>query len=226
MEALEEFNPICSFNQFDLSHFSFPLAFCNLYISIYFLSPSGTIHSSLPLDSVSCSLSRWDSWHTAGPEVSACLREQQCGAQYRQHTKHTLLQQQHSVAQDMPQGDTQPCCGTGKGLTVHRDWFVHFLPWKELFWGCDKKEKIWFSKKRKTHLDKSLCATVCTDKCTVPTLLVCNGSEARLCSLNSYLAQKTTRNKYEFIPVLSSKSKCCFFLHTTHPSVMSLKGLI
>lgn len=40
-----------------------------------------------------------DSCHTGDSEAPTHLREQQHSPQYWQHTEHTLLQQQHSLAQ-------------------------------------------------------------------------------------------------------------------------------
>lgn len=157
-------------------------------------------------------MSRWDSWHTAGPEVSTHLREQQCGPQHWQHAEHALLQQQHSVAQDRHAHTHTPGdVHTGaqlwhrKALTVHSDRFVDFLPLKELFWARDRKEKYEFKKERKHNNNLSSCVgpfvplQVCADKCTVLVLLVCNSSETELGSLthSQYKVQETNVSLYQ-----------------------------
>lgn len=65
--------------------------------SIHFLFLS-LLQPSPPSVSPPRSSSRWDSWFTAGPEASACVRTQQCSSQHRQHAEHAMLQQQHGVA--------------------------------------------------------------------------------------------------------------------------------
>lgn len=75
-----------------------------------------------------CVDSRWNRRHTGDPEAPAHLREQQRGPQYRQHTKHALLQQQHGLAQRLTPQDPKL-----RRATAKKSWFVHHLL-KFLFW--------------------------------------------------------------------------------------------
>lgn len=62
------------------------------------LTPCSQVHFKR---AIPCSVSRWETCGAAGPEVTSRLWEQQHGSQYWQHTEHAMLQQQHSVVQDV-----------------------------------------------------------------------------------------------------------------------------
>lgn len=114
---------ICNVNQTDLS-----CSCCLSVIYIHFFFISLWSNPLLPP-------SRWDSWHTAGPEDPAGLREQQRGPQYRQHAKHPLLQQQHGVAQDATRRDAKPRRGTGRARQFTGTGLLISIHDRNYFWG-------------------------------------------------------------------------------------------
>lgn len=77
---------------------------------------------------------RWDSQHPGDPKAPAHLGEQQRGPQYWQYAKHTLLQQQHSLA---PTRDQKRCRATTKAShwlvcsSVFKTSFLGFIRWKK-----------------------------------------------------------------------------------------------
>lgn len=88
---------------------------------------------------------RWDSWHTGAPKAPTHLREQQHGAQYRQHPKHPLLQQQHSLAQRVTQQDGKLRHNKAShGLVCSspsKTSFLGFKRWKK--YGNNVGKSIW-----------------------------------------------------------------------------------
>lgn len=98
-----------------------------------------------------CSLSRWDSWFTASPEASACVRTQQCSSQHRQHAEHAMLQQQHGVAHDSSPQDAHSPAAAQDGPNCSR-WPV-CLPF---FKRYDSENINYFNPQ---------CCPVCREKC-------------------------------------------------------------
>lgn len=105
------------------------ILFCPSFISVFPVLPF--------LFLLLCVDSRWDSRHTGDPEAPAHLREQQRGPEYWQHTKHALLQQQHSLAQRVTRQDGKLCRATTKashGLVCSSPFktsFLGFIRWKK-----------------------------------------------------------------------------------------------